>query len=171
MNDMKNIRIEKVTLNIGAGKDANRLEKGIKLFKKLTGITPVKTVTSKRIPAWNLRPGLPIGCKITLRKEAAKELLAKLIEAKDFIISEKQFDNNGNVAFGLTEYIDIRDIKYDPEIGIMGFEVCVTLSRPGFRVKNRKIQKKKIGKKHRINKEEAINFMKESFKVKLGAEE
>jgi len=67
MNPMKVIRIEKITLNIGAGKDQNRLDKAKILLKHVTGIEPVKTVTKKRIPNWGLRPGLPIGCKITLR--------------------------------------------------------------------------------------------------------
>ena len=61
MNKMREIRIEKITLNIGAGKDVGKLEKGVKLLKNITGINPVKTVTQKRIPTWGLRPGLPIG--------------------------------------------------------------------------------------------------------------
>ena len=60
MNQMKNIRIEKVTLNVGAGKDQGKLERGIKLLKLLTGVDPVKTVTMKRVPSWGLRPNLPI---------------------------------------------------------------------------------------------------------------
>ncbi len=171
MNPMKQIRIEKLTLNIGAGKDAKKLENGIKLLKKITGIEPIKTTTTKRIPAWNLRPGLPIGCKITLRKEYAEKLLPKLIEAKDFKLKEEQFDNNGNLSFGIHEYIDIKDVKYEPDIGIMGFEISVTLKRPGYRIKKRKYLKKKIGNKHKITKQEAIEFMKSKFKVKLGEEE
>ena len=78
MNPMQEIRIEKITLNIGAGKDQLKLEKGIKLLKNITGIEPVKTTTSKRIPEWGIRPGLPIGCKITLRKKEAEKLLKRL---------------------------------------------------------------------------------------------
>ena len=69
---MKEIRIEKITLNIGAGKDADKLEKGIKLIKNITGRPPIKTYTKKRIPGWGLRPGLPIGCKLTLRKKGSR---------------------------------------------------------------------------------------------------
>ena len=72
---LRNIKIEKVTLNIGAGKNTSLLDKGLKLLKTLTGANPVKTITQKRIPAWGLRPGLPIGVKVTLRKDAAGELL------------------------------------------------------------------------------------------------
>ena len=69
MGAMKDIRIEKVTLNIGAGKDQAKLEKGMKLIKNITGLSPVKTHSKKRIPEWGIRPGLPIGCKITLRNK------------------------------------------------------------------------------------------------------
>src|SRR3989338_4408910 len=107
MNPMKEIRIEKVTLNIGAGKDQARLEKGLLLLNNITGIKPVKTFTKKRIPEWGLRPGLPIGCKLTLRKKKAEELLTRLLDAKNNRLGEKQFDNEGNLAFGVHEYIDI----------------------------------------------------------------
>ena len=167
MNSMKNIRIEKITLNIGTGKDQNLLEKGIILLKAITGIPPVKTTTKKRIPVWGLRPGLPIGCKLTLRKDKANKILMKLIEAKDNILINKQFDEFGNLAFGIHEYIDIPGIEYDPKIGIMGLEVCVTLERSGFRVKKRFRKKNKVGKKHLIKKQDAIEFMKNKFNIKV----
>jgi large subunit ribosomal protein L5 len=168
MNPMKKVRIEKLTLNVGAGKDQAVLEKGLKLLTNLTGINAIKTVTKKRIPGWGLRPGLPIGCKITLRGEKASGVLKRLLKAKDHLLTETQFDENGNVAFGLHEYIDIPGMEYDPKIGIMGLECCVTLSRPGFRIKRRFKQKSKVGKTHIIKKVEAIDFMKENFNVKIG---
>jgi large subunit ribosomal protein L5 len=167
---MRNIIVEKVTLNVGAGKEQTKLEKGIVLLKNITGINPVKTFTNKRIPTWGLRPGLPIGCKLTLRKKPAKEILVRLLSAKDNVINEKQFDKEGNLAFGIHEYIDIPGVKYDPKIGIAGLEVCVTLGRPGFRIKRRRIKKKSIPRKHRITKEEAIEFMKNEFGIKTGEE-
>jgi len=171
MNIMQNIRIEKLTLNIGCGKDQTKIDKAVKLLKNITGINPVKTTTNKRIPEWGLRPGLPIGCKITLRKIPAKDLLIRLLKAKDNVLKESNFNNSGNVSFGLEEYIDIPDVKYDPEIGIMGLEVCLTLEKLGFRIKKRKVSKKKIPKKHDITKEDAINFMKKEFNIKVGEEE
>ncbi|MFW6283373.1 MAG: 50S ribosomal protein L5, partial [Minisyncoccales bacterium] len=128
----------------------------------------VKTTTKKRIPGWGLRPGLAIGCKITLRGKKAEEIFEKLIKGKDNILSNKQFDENGNIAFGIHEYIDVPDLEYDPKIGIMGFEVCVTLKRPGYRVKKRFKAKRKIGKNHIIKKEEAMEFIKNKFSVKIG---
>lgn len=171
MNTMQKVRIEKVTLNLGAGKDQGKIEKGLILLKTITGMTPVKTITNKRIAGWGLRPGLPIGCKVTVRKQKAVELLKRLIYAKDNMLKEEQFDNSGNLAFGIPEYIDIEGIDYDSKIGVIGLEVCVTLEKPGYRIKKRGLKKKKISKKHLITKEEAIEFMKENFKIKLAGEE
>ena len=170
MNSMKGIRVEKVTLNIGAGKDQSKLEKGIILLNAIANATPIKTVTSKRIQEWGLRPGLPIGCKLTLRKDRAIKLLQKLLEAVDNKLRENQFDSNGNVAFGIHEYIDIPGVKYDPKIGIMGLEVCVTLERPGYRIKRRRLMARKIPTRHRIKKEEAIEFMTKNFNISLEEE-
>ncbi|MBW2963765.1 50S ribosomal protein L5, partial [Candidatus Woesearchaeota archaeon] len=101
---MKQIRIDKVTLNLGAGKDEDRLKKGKKLLKQITGVEPVSTFTKKRIPGWGLRPGLAIGCKITLRHQKAVEIIKRLLEAKDNVLSLNNFDGQGNLSFGIAEY-------------------------------------------------------------------
>lgn len=169
-NIMQKIRIDKVTLNLGAGKEGGKLEKGVKLFKLLTGKEPVKTITNRRIQQWGLRPGLPIGCKVTLRNEDAKKVLLKLLTAKDSVLSQKNFDDNGNFSFGIHEYIEIADFDYIPEIGLLGFEVSVTLERPGYRVKRRRLNRSKIGHNHKINRESAIDFAKEEFSIKIKEE-
>jgi large subunit ribosomal protein L5 len=166
-NVMRQLRVVKITLNVGAGKSSEKLEKGMKLLKTITGISPVKTFTNKRILAWGLRPGLPIGCKLTLRRKTAIELLKRLLESKEDGLKESQFDNEGNVSFGIPEYIDVPGTNYDPEIGMMGFEACVTIERPGFRIKKRKLMKRKMPAKHRVSKEEAIQFVKDTFGVKV----
>ena len=163
---MQTIKVEKLTLNIGAGKDSKLLEKGMKLIESLTGIPPVKTVTQKRIPGWGLRPGLPIGCKITIRGEKALELIPRLLVAKENSLSTKNFDDAGNISFGVPEYIDIEGANYDPEIGIIGLQVCVTLTRPGYRVKHRALRPGNIARQ-RIVRNEAVAFMKEKFNTKV----
>lgn len=170
-NPMRDVRIEKLTLNIGAGKEQTRLEKGIALLNYIGNAVPVKTVTKKRIQEWGLRPGLPIGCKLTLRRKRAKELLVRLLDAKDHRIDPLQFDDNGNIAFGIHEYIDVPGVNYDPKIGIMGFQVCVTLERPGFRIKRRTLLRRSIPLRHKITKEEAIEFMRSAFNVKVEEEQ
>jgi large subunit ribosomal protein L5 len=168
---MKQIRIEKLTLNIGAGKEQAILEKGVVLLQSITGLPPVKTITQKRIANWGLRPGLPIGCKITFRGEKAHELAKRLLHAKNNELSKTNFDDNGNVSFGIHEYIDIPDVKYDPKIGIMGLQASITLQRPGFRIKRRKIMKRKIPRHHCISQGDAITFMKDNFAIKISEEE
>lgn len=168
MNQMKQIKVAKLTLNIGAGKSTDKLEKGLKLLEMLTGAKPVKTVSKKRIAAWGIRQGLPIGCKVTIRGQKAHDLLKQLVGALDNQLDEKQFDNEGNIAFGIREYIDIPGVEYNPEIGVLGFQVCATLERAGFRIKKRRLFKKKVSSKHRIKKEESIEFMKQNFDVNFG---
>ena len=170
-NPMRAIRVEKVTLNIGTGKDQQLLEKAQKLMKSLTGIDSVRTITQKRIAAWGLRPGLPIGCKITLRNQKALQIIPRMLAAKDMKLSDNNFDDNGNISFGIKEYIDIKDAKYDPEIGSLGLQCSITLERPGFRIKKRKLLKRDIPLHHRISKPDATSFMKDNFGVKIASEE
>ncbi len=166
-NQMKEVRIEKVTLNIGAGNDQEKLNRGVQLLEHITGIEPVKTYAKERVPSWDIRPGLPIGCKITLRGEQARELLPNLLEAKDDKLPASSFDDHGNVSFGIQEYIDVGDVEYDPEIGMMGFQVCITLERPGYRVEDRKVNSSKVASKHKVDQDAAIEFFEEEFDVEV----
>ncbi|HLD79006.1 MAG TPA: 50S ribosomal protein L5 [Candidatus Nanoarchaeia archaeon] len=163
-NSMKKIKITKVTLNVGVGKNEEMLKKGLKLLQKISSCKPVETKTNKRIPGWGLRPGLSIGCKVTVRQDCEK-LLKRLLAAKENTLKNSSFDDQGNFSFGVPEYIDIQGLDYDPELKIMGLEVAVTLERPGFRVKKRRLKPASIGINHRISKQEAIAFVQ-----KLGVE-
>ncbi len=158
---MKEIKIEKVTINMGVGTEKEDMKKSEQVIKLLTGKTPIKLKTNKKVPDWGLRPGLPVGLKVTLRKNDAKEFLEKTFKAKEDRILKKNFDQTGNFGFGIKEHIDLEGINYDPKIGIKGFDVLVTLERSGYRVKKRKIKSSKVGKKHLIKKEEAIEFVKQ----------
>ena len=168
MNIMQKIKVEKISLNIGTGGPGVELEKALKLLAKITNKKPVETKTKKRIPTWGLRPDLAIGARVTLRGKEAVELLKRLFNAVDDELPSSKFDNEGNFAFGVPEYINIPGVTYDAALGIVGFEVAVTLQRPGFRIKRRKIKQKKIPKKHRITKDQAIEFIKKEFGVNTG---
>ncbi len=172
MNPMRAIRIEKVTLNIGVGEPGEKLDKAMEVLKRLLALVgieqrPTKTKAKVRVQRWGIRPGLPIGVKVTVRGKKAYELLNLLLNAVDRKIPARSFDENGNFSFGIPEYIDIPGMKYDPSIGIYGMDVCVTLERPGYRVKRRKRRRSKVGKDHRIRKDEAIEFVKETFGVEV----
>jgi len=162
---MKEIGIEKVTLNVGTGKPGPELEKGKILLQKISGLKPSETLTQKRIPTWGLRPNLVIGAKVTLRGEKAKEVLKTLLQAKDNRLQARSFDIHGNFSFGIKEYLDVPTLNYIPEVGIRGFEVAVSLQRKGFRIKRRSLEKRKIPKRHAISKQDAIAFARNTLKI------
>src|SRR3989344_622056 len=167
MNSMREVQIEKVTVNMGVGQTGEELEKAIIIMEKITGAKPIKTVSRVRQPTWGLRPGLTIGAKVTMRKKRAEDFLKNALQAKDNTLNKKSFDRNGNFGFGIKEYIDLPRTKYDPKLGIRGFDVLVTLERPGFRVKRRKLGKSGIQRSHLITQEEAEVFVKQKFGVEV----
>ncbi|MFZ8829920.1 MAG: 50S ribosomal protein L5 [Candidatus Aenigmatarchaeota archaeon] len=158
MNKMREIRIEKVTVNVGCGGDLDKIERAKKLLELLTGQKPIVTLSRKR-STFGIAKGKPVGVKVTLRKKKAEEFLQKVLQAKKNTLSSSQI-SNGTFSIGIAEYIELPGVKYQHEIGSLGFDVCVTLERPGFRVKRRKIKKAKINKKHNINKEDVIEFLR-----------
>lgn len=158
--------MEKVVLNIGCAGDMEKIERAKKLLENLTGRKAFVT-KSKRRSTFGIAKGKPIGTIVTLRKKQAIEFLKKALEAVGNRLSIKQFDVEGNFSFGIKEYIDIPGVRYQPEIGILGLDVCVSLERPGFRIKRRGVRKGKIPKEHRISKEEAIEWVKKEFGVKV----
>ncbi|MEM4221995.1 MAG: 50S ribosomal protein L5 [archaeon] len=154
------IKIDKVVLNIGTGTPGEKLEKAKILLERITGQKPVETLARKRIATWNIRPGLPIGAKVTLRNKKAEEVLEKCLDAVDKKLKSSNFQNH-TVNFGVKEYIDIPGLNYDPNIGMYGFDVCVTLRREGVK------PGRKIPNKVKIKTEETIKFMEEKFGVKV----
>ena len=157
---MRRIRIEKVTLNIGCGGDREKIERAKKLLEFLTGQKPVVTL-SKRRSTFGISKGKPVGVKVTLRKERAEKFFKKVLQAVENKINASQLDEEGNINIGIKEYIDLPDVKYQHDIGMLGLDCAVTLGRPGYRIAHRKIQKRKIPKEHKINKVEVINWLKQ----------
>ena len=166
MNAMKEIRIEKMTLNMSTGAPGPELEKAKKLLEMITGRKVIKTKSHKR-STFGVAKGREIGVMTTLRGAEARELLSKLLQSLENTLKASQFDENGNFSFGIEEYINIPGVNYDPEIGIMGFDVSISLDRPGFRVKRRRYGRNKVGKAHRITPEEAMEWVKHEFEVEV----
>lgn len=165
-HEMQKIRVEKVTVNIGIGHVGDDVEKAVTLLKKLTGENPVKTTATEEARQFGLRPGLNIGAKVTLRGETAEEFLARVLAAQDNEVPAAAFDRQGNFSLGVDEYIDMPDTRYDPDIGMQGFEVAVTLERPGYRVKKRK-DPRDLGKQQKITPEDAQEFVRDRFDVEI----
>lgn len=166
-NPMREPRIEKVVVNIGVGESGEKLVKAEGLLKELTGKKPTRTKSRHKIPSWNLKKGDPIGCKVTLRGKVGGEFLKRAFEAKDNEIKERSFDKFGNLSFGIHEYIDLPGMKYDPDIGVFGMDITITMERPGYRVKRRKIKRGKLPRRELITKDESMEFIQEKFGVKI----
>ena len=162
-NPMREIKMEKVVLNVGAKGDD--LERGMRLLKLLTGKTPAKTKSRKRIPSLGVRPGLEVGAVVTIRKNP-EEILKKMLAAVDNVIRRKQVSEN-NFSFGIKEYLEIPGIEYQRDIGILGLDVTVVFKRSGRRVRLKKIKRGKIPKRQVITKEEIIKFMEDNFQVEF----
>ena len=167
MNPMEEVLISKATLNIGVGEAGERLSRAINLLSVLTDQKPVKTFSKVTNPEFGIRKYQPIACKVTLRGEKANKAIKMVLDGIGNILNKKQFDQYGNVSFGIEEHIDIPGIKYDPDIGIFGMNISVTFEKPGYRIKKRKIQKRKIPKRHMIKREETMKYMEDNFQVKI----
>jgi large subunit ribosomal protein L5 len=160
-------RIDKVVVNINVGKSGEPLEKASKVLQELTNQTPVKRKAKTTIRDFGIRMGEPIACVVTLRKQKALDFLRKVLPVVDNKISRSSFDRQGNFAFGLKEHIEIAGVKYDPDVGIFGMDVCVTMIRPGYRVKDRRQEKGHIGSKHILTPEESVFFIKHTLGVEI----
>ena len=160
-------RIEKVVVNLSVGKSGEPLERAFKVLKEIAGQLPVKKNAKTSIRDFGIRKGEPIACVVTLRRQAAIDFLKKILVVKDNRVSRSSFDDRGNFAFGLKEHIEIPGVKYDPDVGIFGMDVCVTLNRPGDRVADRRKRKARVGHKHVLTPEESILFTKQTLGVEI----
>ena len=165
-NPMKEISLFKVVINIGVGKSGEPLERAKNALNELTGHTPSVRGAKKSVRDFNIHKGEPIGTMVTLRSNEVMDFLKRIMEAKKNTIKSSSFDNSGNLSLGIHEHIDIPGTKYNPDIGIFGMDICSSLTRPGYRI-SKKRNPSKIGRKHKITKEDAISFFKKSFGVNV----
>ncbi|MEN4016960.1 MAG: 50S ribosomal protein L5 [Methanobacterium sp.] len=167
MNPMEEVKIAKATVNIGVGEGGERLARAEKLLESITGQQPVRTYSKVTNPEFGIRKGQPIACKVTLRGEKADKAVKMILDGIENRLKSRQFDAQGNVSFGINEHIDIPGMRYDPDIGIFGMNISITFEKPGYRIKKRKIMRKKIPVKHTVTPEETMEYMKENFQVKI----
>ena len=133
-NKMELPRLDKIVLNMGVGEateDRKALEGALKDMEAIAGQKPVLTYSKKSIATFKLREGMPIGCKVTLRRDKMYEFLDRLItmalpRVRDFRgVPSKSFDGHGNYAFGLKEQIVFLEINYDAVDKIRGMDICI----------------------------------------------
>jgi large subunit ribosomal protein L5 len=159
--------IAKVTVNIGVGEAGEKLKKAESVLEGVTKQKPIQTLSKTTNKDWGLRKFMPIGCKVTLRKTAAEKFLINALKIRENKISEYSFDNQGNFSFGVPDHTLFEGQKYDPNIGIFGMDICVTVENPGYRIKHRQIDKRKIPQRHQLTKDATIQFITEAFNVEV----
>ena len=128
-------RIEKITLNMGVGDavaDKKIMEKALGDMQKIAGQKPVTTIARKSVAAFKIRDGMPIGCKVTLRRERMYEFLDRLVtiaipRIRDFRgLNPKSFDKQGNYSMGVQEQIIFPEINYDEIDTLRGMDIVIT---------------------------------------------
>lgn len=159
--------IAKVTVNIGVGEAGEKLKKAESVLESVTKQKAVQTLSKTTNKDWGLRKFMPIGCKVTLRKKAAETFLANALKIRENRIAEYTFDNQGNFSFGVPDHTLFEGQKYDPNIGIFGMDICVTVEKPGYRIKHRHIDRRKIPQRHELTREETMRFISEKFNVEV----
>jgi large subunit ribosomal protein L5 len=167
MTGMRDIYVEKVVVNIGVGEAGERLVKAQKVLETVTGQKSVQTISKTINRDLGIRKGMPLGCKVTLRGEAAEQFIERALPIREMRVPVYSFDKEGNMSFGITDYTDFDGMKYDPEIGIFGMDISVVLRRPGNRITRRALLKRRVPKDHRVDRDEAIQYMKDKFRVEV----
>jgi len=133
-NSMEVPRIEKIVINMGVGEgvqDQKKVTAASQELARIAGQRPVITRSKTSIAAFKLREGMPVGCKVTLRRERMYEFLDRLVtialpRVRDFRgVSGKSFDGRGNFSMGMKEQIVFPEINYDEVGEIRGLDIAI----------------------------------------------
>ena len=147
---------------ISSLKVSNNHNSASKVLEDLTGQKPVPSRARFTIRSFSIKRNEKIAVHVTVRGDKADEILERGLKVKDRELKKRNFSDTGCFGFGIQEHIDL-GIKYDPFTGIFGMDFYVVLKRPGSRVGLRRRCKSKIGAKHRISKEEAMEWFKKKY--------
>ena len=164
-NRWRALRILKITVNTGVGESGEPRTKADRVLQMITRQKPVATRSKATNRDFGIRQGQEIGAMVTLRGAAAAEFLDRAFDARDRQFDPDSIDRAGNFSLGVADYTDFAGMKYDPEIGIRGMDICVTMGRAGYRIRDRKIGGRPLPKAARITKDETRRFLAERFRV------
>jgi large subunit ribosomal protein L5 len=167
-NPMSQPRITKIVVNIGVGEGGDRLSNAEEVLRLVTGANPVRTLGKQQNRDLKVRVGFPIGCKATIRNpENIKKFLSEAFWVRENTIPSWNFDRTGNLSFGIPDYTDFPDQKYNPDIGIFGMDINIVLERPGHRVSRRRRRSSKVSSNHRTTADEARAWFVENYGIKI----
>lgn len=158
-------KILKVSVNFAVGASGPQLEKARTLCERLTDQKPSEGRARESVRGFAIRKHEPIAVFTTLRGELATSFLKKAFWAVEEKVQPRNFDKHGNLSFGIDEHLKLPNIKYDPQIGVHGFNTTVVIERAGYRAARRRRRPSKIPNAHRITKSEGIAFFKHEFNL------
>merc|ERR1712046_294492 len=161
-NSMREIRVEKLILNLCTGESGDKLTKGAKVLEDLTDQKPVESKARYTVRTFVIRRNEKIAVHVTVRGSKAEELLKRGLKVKEYELRKRNFSQEGNFGFGIDEHIDL-GIKYDTSTGIFGMDFYVVLTRAGKRVSKRRQRTTRFGKFQRVTQDEAKLWFIEKF--------
>ena len=164
-NPMRRLKVIKVVVNAGVGESGEARTKAEKVLQMVTHQKPVATRARSTNRDFGIRQGQEIGAKVTLRGALALDFLNRALDARDRQLDPISIDRNGNFSFGIADYTDFTGMKYDPKIGIHGMDVAVEVGRPGWRVRDRRVQSVHLSSRLRATREETRRFLADRLNV------